>query len=189
MLTNQQLTHLQHTLTEQKMQLSKQLNQFSNDLTKRNASENVGELSIYDNHPADMGTELFEREKDFALNEHSESELEKINSALKAIQEGNYGICKSCGQPIPFERLEAVPTTQYCVEHTPERNVPQDRPVEESILKPANDNSFHRIISPHIRDFRDSFQEVARFGTSETPADFEGDFRHYDELYDEQPEE
>ncbi|MEM5591840.1 hypothetical protein AAHH67_09065 [Niallia circulans] len=39
--------------------------------------ESVGELSSYDNHPADLGTELFEREKDSALEQHDQSELEK----------------------------------------------------------------------------------------------------------------
>ena len=49
----------------------------------------VGELSAYDNHPADMGTELYEREKDFALEEHTDSELNKVNEALQAMEEGN----------------------------------------------------------------------------------------------------
>ena len=42
---------------------------------KESAQEAVGELSMYDNHPGDMGTELFEREKDMALNVHAGSEL------------------------------------------------------------------------------------------------------------------
>ncbi|MBO1913267.1 hypothetical protein J4G37_51715, partial [Microvirga sp. 3-52] len=37
--------------------------------------ESLGELSSYDNHPADMGTALYDREKDLALHEHAESEL------------------------------------------------------------------------------------------------------------------
>src|SRR5690625_6037438 len=79
--------------------------------------DTTGELSSYDNHPADMGTELFERGKDVALNEHAEKELEEINSALHAIDEGTYGICVECGADIPFERLEAVPTTDNSTIH------------------------------------------------------------------------
>src|SRR5699024_9723026 len=55
------------------------------------AQESLGELSNYDNHPADTGTELFERGKDIALHQHREKELEDINEALHAIEEGTYG--------------------------------------------------------------------------------------------------
>src|SRR5699024_11236237 len=54
-------------------------------------TEAIGELSSYDNHPADLGTELFERGKDLALTDHAESELERINEALHALEEGSYG--------------------------------------------------------------------------------------------------
>ena len=34
-------------------------------------------------------------------------------------------------QDIPFERLEAVPYTTLCIEHATEKEIPDDRPVEE----------------------------------------------------------
>ncbi|MFK4997353.1 hypothetical protein ACI2OX_06725 [Bacillus sp. N9] len=62
--------------------------------------------------------------------------------------------------------------------------MPHDRPVEEDVLHPAVDNSFaSRHKGDAIRDYEDSFQEVAQYGTSETPSDFEGDFNDYDNLY------
>ena len=82
----------------------------------------VGELSAYDNHPADMGTELYDSEKDFALEEHADSELNKVNEALQAMEEGTYGKCKVCGTEIPYERLEVVPSTQFCVKHSNEQS-------------------------------------------------------------------
>ena len=36
-----------------------------------------------------MGTELYDREKDFALEEHADSELNKVNAALHAMDEGD----------------------------------------------------------------------------------------------------
>ena len=54
-------------------------------------------LSAYDNHPADMGTELYEREKDFALEEHADSELNKVNAALQAMEEGTMENAKYVG--------------------------------------------------------------------------------------------
>ena len=84
---------------------------------------------MYDNHPGDMGTELFEREKDMALNVHAGSELDKVESALQAMEDGSYGKCEVCQKDIPFERLEAVPYTTLCIDHATEQEVPQDRPV------------------------------------------------------------
>ena len=72
------------------------------------------ELSYYDNHPADTGSELFQTEKDLVLNSRDESTLKKINSALDNIHKGTYGICENCGAKIPLERLEAIPYTTLC---------------------------------------------------------------------------
>ena len=42
-------------------------------------------------------------------------ELQAIEDALKRIQEGVYGLCLSCGVPIPHERLHAAPQALRCV--------------------------------------------------------------------------
>jgi DnaK suppressor protein len=41
--------------------------------------------------------------------------LEDVKRALAKLDEGTYGICDSCGAPIPSERLEARPWTARCV--------------------------------------------------------------------------
>ena len=93
MLTNQQLDHLKQLLIENQKELDGQLERNKEgSLEGRNHRETVGELSAYDNHPADMGTELYDREKDFALEEHADSELNKVNAALLAMDE--WGIWK-----------------------------------------------------------------------------------------------
>lgn len=148
----------------------------------------TGELSTADNHPADLGTELYEREKDLALKVHEESELLKVNEALEAMNKGTYGVCDECGESIPYERLEAMPYTTRCMEHA-DKTFPQDRPVEEQVLHPSNDNSFaDRHKNDGVRDYEDSFQEVAQYGTSETPSDFEGNFADFNDLYDDREE-
>ncbi len=151
--------------------------------SKESVQESAGELSMYDNHPGDMGTELFEREKDAALHVHANSELEKVENALQAMQDGIYGNCEVCQKEIPFERLEAVPYTTLCIDHATEQEVPHDRPVEDDILIMANPNSYADRRSGEARDGEDSFQEIAKSGTSETPSDFIGDHESYDTLY------
>lgn len=41
--------------------------------------------------------------------------LEKINAALRRIDEGEFGICEGCGESIPVGRLDADPTVTLCV--------------------------------------------------------------------------
>jgi RNA polymerase-binding transcription factor DksA len=79
-------------------------------------NEQVSELADYDQHPADTGSETFEREKDLSILEQLESELAEIQAALRRIDEGTYGLDEVTGDPIPPERLEAVPTARTNVD-------------------------------------------------------------------------
>ncbi|HEX7065388.1 MAG TPA: TraR/DksA C4-type zinc finger protein, partial [Bacillales bacterium] len=82
------------------------------------SSQSSGELSQYDNHPADSGTAVFEREKDFALRQQVEEELRDVEYALSKMENGTYGICETTGKPIPLERLQAIPTARTALEAT-----------------------------------------------------------------------
>jgi DnaK suppressor protein len=80
-------------------------------------TDSVSELSSLDQHPGDIGTETFEREKDFSILEQLEAEIGDLDAALRKIDEGTYGTCEVCGKEIEPERLEAIPGTRTCVEH------------------------------------------------------------------------
>jgi YteA family regulatory protein len=100
------------------------------------ADENAsGELSQYDNHPADEATALYEREKDIALKGHLEEELEDIEVSLAKIKNGTYGVCEVTGQQIPTERLDALPTARTIKEATSNQMISEKRPVEEDVLR------------------------------------------------------
>lgn len=169
MISSQQLTILRNKLEEEKQKLKSTIRH-----TKE--KQTTGELSSYDNHPADMGSELYEKESDLAINDHVEEELKKIEEAIQAMKEETYGNCKECGNSIPFERLEAIPTTLYCIDHTKQSTAHQYRPIEEEVLTPSFNNDKR---SNEIKDHEDSFAEVARYGTSDTPADYTGDEENY----------
>jgi RNA polymerase-binding transcription factor DksA len=79
-------------------------------------SQELGELSDYDQHPADSATETFERERDLAIEDTAEVILRQTEAALKKIDEGTYGTCERCGKLISAARLEAIPYTPYCIE-------------------------------------------------------------------------
>ena len=146
--------------------------------------ESMGELSNYDNHPADQGTELYEREKDVALNEHAENELKDVNQALQAIENGTYGKCEICGKQISKERLEAMPTTLRCIDHT-EKLVPANRPVEEDVFS-SNLNEVESEVDEEestIFDPEDAWQHVEVYGSSDGPSDFYDTEKDYQDMY------
>ena len=41
--------------------------------------------------------------------------IAEIEHALRRLEAGEYGLCEACEAPVPFERLEAVPSARYCV--------------------------------------------------------------------------
>ena len=69
-----------------------------------------------DNHPGDVATVTFDRELDYTLEENEERVLGAIDAALQRIENGTYGDCLSCRQPIAAERLEALPWTTRCID-------------------------------------------------------------------------
>jgi DnaK suppressor protein len=82
----------------------------------RNRGGSDGELSNIDQHPADVGTELFEEERDQSMIDRLKHELEVIDRAEERIVSGTYGLSIESGQPIPDERLEAIPHAERTVE-------------------------------------------------------------------------
>ena len=76
-----------------------------------------GELSSAagDQHIADHASDMLDREVDESLGENAEVIVREIDDALARIDAGTYGTCIRCGQPIPDERLAAVPYAVLCV--------------------------------------------------------------------------
>ena len=63
-----------------------------------------------DEHDPEGATIAFERAQVDALARHAVTHLEGVAAALRRVDDGSYGVCTVCGQPIPRERLEARPT-------------------------------------------------------------------------------
>jgi RNA polymerase-binding protein DksA len=64
---------------------------------------------------ADAGTKAFEREHEMALANNSRDMLLQAERALQRIDDGTYGICESCGNPIGKARLQVFPRATLCV--------------------------------------------------------------------------
>jgi DnaK suppressor protein len=118
-LTSTQLRTLREMLTDEKSELEKhfEINEQTATGMEESLRASTSELFAVDNHPADVGTELFERERDLAVNENIVEQLGEIKRALVKMNDTRYGVCETCGEDIPYARLEAIPYTAYCVEH------------------------------------------------------------------------
>jgi YteA family regulatory protein len=189
-LTPEDLAAFKQILLEEKESLEQRLASNNHFDLSNSLRESVGELSAYDNHPGDTATELYEREKDIALNENAEHHLEDVNDALERIRSHEYGSCVLCDKPISYERLLAVPTTEYCIDHVPNRIVSERRPVEEQILTPPfGRTSLDEREEQSLFDGEDAWQIVESWGTSNTPAMAEGNhIDSYDSMYIEADE-
>ena len=63
-----------------------------------------------------MATATYDRELDEGLEEGAQNTLEEIDAALLRIDEGSYGVCEVCGEPIGAERLSAIPWARLCID-------------------------------------------------------------------------
>ena len=63
------------------------------------------------------GTNIaIERFTDVAIHDQLLQQLAAVDAALARVDDGTYGVCSGCGQPIPSMRLEAVPWAATCVD-------------------------------------------------------------------------
>jgi RNA polymerase-binding protein DksA len=69
-----------------------------------------------DNHMADTATATFDRELDYTLEDNSGHVLTEIDAALRRIDDGTFGSCRSCGRSIDEARLYALPWATQCIE-------------------------------------------------------------------------
>jgi RNA polymerase-binding transcription factor DksA len=85
----------------------------------------IVELSLVDQHPADVATDTFEKEKDLSILEHVDAQLADVDRALGRLEQGAYGTCEACGRRIDDDRLRARPAARFCIDdqHMAERGV------------------------------------------------------------------
>ncbi len=181
-MDNKSMEMYKRRLLEEKKDVEDLLLLMKNTETIDSNSEMSNELSVYDNHPADVATELFDKERGLALKGNEMNILNKINSALKMIEEGSYGNCKKCGKEINEERLKFIPYAEYCADCQKEENylvngnlhtrdfAPKNRALEEFYT------GFNRLGEVGF-DGEDSYQGVGRYNNRE---------KIYDEYYEDE---
>jgi len=107
------------------------------DILTTPLSEATDELSAYDQHPGDVATDTFEREKELGLLQMLQSEMDMVQSALNKLQAGKFGLCECCGREIEPARLERLSHTDVCASCARTRMDVKQRPPEEDVLRPS----------------------------------------------------
>ena len=79
-------------------------------------SDEVGTLDIDTDSFADSAQATEERAELLGQLEFARDRVRAIDRALTRMDDGTYGVCDTCGAPIPAERLEARPLSVRCVD-------------------------------------------------------------------------
>lgn len=102
------------TITETK----KKLVSLHDELTRRSNAINID--THHKNEPVekDFAEQVTQRENDdvlSAIGDETQQTVKLINKALARIEQGTYGTCERCGEPIAEARLEALPYATTCI--------------------------------------------------------------------------
>lgn len=104
-----QLNVIRGSLEEERVAIERQLAEYGA------AADREGIEVRVDGGFADSAQATAERSEILSLIEQLQSAHSEISAAIDRIDQGSYGRCERCGQHIPIERLEAIPTARLCV--------------------------------------------------------------------------
>jgi RNA polymerase-binding transcription factor DksA len=114
--TEKQLRHIRKGLIAERDRLREESLSIEKRSSAADESDLIGELVDYDeNHPAELASETYEREKDFAFSENVSELMMKVERALEKLDEGTYGICDRCNSAINPQRTHVLPSATMCV--------------------------------------------------------------------------
>ena len=130
--------------------------------------EALGELASYDNHPADLGTETWQRGQALGLRQDLGEALREVDAALARLEAGRYGVCEACGRPLPADRLRAVPEARRCVACEARRERAEGEPGRRAGARLR----FGAALADGL-DTGDAWEAVAEGGSSATQAEAE----------------
>lgn len=137
-MDKEKLKHFKELLNEEKKEREHSLldNRMGMDVSLQDATS---ELSSYDNHPGDLGTETYEAEVNQSFRTNDKYMLSEIDTALQKIEKGSFGECEACHKAIDEDRLEIIPHARFCIqcENNYEQKVndeEQGRPIEEKVM-------------------------------------------------------
>jgi RNA polymerase-binding protein DksA len=110
-----QLAQIRQQLESERGNLLAQLEELTADSFDGTQSDMTGEVGLDDDF-ADAGSATFERERDLSIQNNVRDLIDQMNRAIQRIEDGNYGTCERCGNPIEAARLKALPHALLCMD-------------------------------------------------------------------------
>lgn len=110
-----ELTEFRKIILKKKEDILEEIKSISEDVLKKSQKDASGDISGYSYHMADVATDNYDREFSLGLASNEMEVLYVLDDALKRIDEGTYGICEDCKQPISKTRLKALPQASLCI--------------------------------------------------------------------------
>jgi RNA polymerase-binding protein DksA len=120
-LTSQEIDELRTRLESEREELNAQLTTIEDQAFAATQSDMSGDVGV-DDESADAGTATFEREKELSIEQNVRDLIQKIDRALKRMDDGTYGICEVCGKPIEKARIKALPYVDLCIKDAQARS-------------------------------------------------------------------
>jgi DnaK suppressor protein len=75
----------------------------------------LSEFERYGQHPSELAADTLEREVELSIERDLAAQIDDVDDALRRLDQGRYGLCEVCGQPIGADRLVAMPAARRCV--------------------------------------------------------------------------
>lgn len=113
--TKKDLKIFRELLLNVKVKLLEQVLAVEKENLRTSQKDASGDLSSYSIHMADMATDSYDREFSLSRASVEQKAIYEIDEALKRAEEGDYGLCMSCGGIIARNRLKAVPYAKFCI--------------------------------------------------------------------------
>ena len=113
-LSKKEIEEIKKSLEERRDIINAELDKF----TKEDKYEHEAHKPIfpeYGDKSDENANEIATFTDNLSLGKNLEDTLRDIESTLKRIDEGTYGICKYCGEPISKERLQIRPVSSACI--------------------------------------------------------------------------
>ena len=112
--TKEQLKTFRQLLITERAKLAEEIRAIARDASTspRDAS---GDLSAYTVHMADMAADTYDRELSMNIASSEQELVYQIDEALKRLDDGTFGLCQQCSQPISISRLKALPYASLCI--------------------------------------------------------------------------
>jgi RNA polymerase-binding transcription factor DksA len=114
-LKNDELVSYRQVLQTLRSRLRGDLDQMTDEALGRDMAGGTGNLSNVPLHLADLGTDNYDQEFTLGLIENEQGTLELVNQALDRMEQGRFGQCVECGEPISKPRLQAIPYARHCI--------------------------------------------------------------------------